>query len=88
MAKAKSLQKLKESLKERGAIKPNTKKSKVAKSESKKAAPQSKEVNPFELKFTRVKHNVIGRKVKGVNGNPALSKKRSHEVVSLVCLPS
>ena len=85
MAKAKSLQKLKDSLKVRGAIKPNTKKSKVAKSESnKKAASQPKETNPFELKFTRVKHNVIGRKVKGVNGNPSLSKKRSNEVVSPV----
>ncbi len=81
MAKPQALKKLTETLKERGAIKPNTKKSKVSKPDRKPKASEAESINPYELKFTRVKHNVINRKVKGVNGNPSLSKKKSHEIV-------
>lgn len=40
------------------------------------------EVNPFELKFNRQKHDVLGRKIKGAVGNPGASKKRGYENVS------
>ncbi len=79
MAKAKSIQKLKESLKDRGVIKASTKKGKVSKLER----PKSKvdQVNPYELKYTKAKHVILGRKVKGIEGNPALSRKKSNEIV-------
>lgn len=33
--------------------------------------------NPFELKFTKRKHNVLNRKVKGTRGNPGNARKTS-----------
>ncbi|VDL68274.1 unnamed protein product [Nippostrongylus brasiliensis] len=57
----------------------------VAKKKQKSAATKKKskttpKVNPFELKFNRLKHNVLGKKknVGGV-GHPGQSRKRAHE---------
>ena len=33
------------------------------------------QLNPFDVKLTRLKHPVAGRKVKGVTGRPAQSKQ-------------
>lgn len=37
--------------------------------------------NPFEAKFTRQKHLVLNRKVKGSRGRPGLTRKKSEEAV-------
>ncbi|CAG8505790.1 27862_t:CDS:10 [Racocetra persica] len=37
------------------------------------------QLNPFELKITKTKHNVIGRKVKGTQGRPALKRQMGIE---------
>ncbi|WKX99053.1 hypothetical protein Q1695_014153 [Nippostrongylus brasiliensis] len=57
----------------------------VAKKKQKSTATKKKskttpKVNPFELKFNRLKHNVLGKKknVGGV-GHPGQSRKRAHE---------
>lgn len=34
-----------------------------------------RENNPFELKFTKQKHEILGRKVKGINGRPGVTRK-------------
>ncbi|CAG8542688.1 2598_t:CDS:10, partial [Dentiscutata heterogama] len=33
------------------------------------------QINPFELKVTKTKHNVLGRKVKGTQGRPGLKRQ-------------
>lgn len=38
-------------------------------------------LNPFDLKVTKVKHDVGGRKLKGVIGRPAQSKQAGIEQV-------
>ena len=35
--------------------------------------------NPFDLKFTKQKHDILGRKPKGIVGNPGLARKRGLE---------
>ncbi|KAJ3397754.1 nucleolar complex protein 14 [Lobulomyces angularis] len=37
----------------------------------------TKSINPFELKFTNKKHDVLNRKVKGARGNPGVTRKKS-----------
>lgn len=39
------------------------------------------EFNPFEIKVNRSKFNVVGRKVKGAQGKPTLSKQIGEENV-------
>lgn len=39
------------------------------------------EFNPFEIKQQRTKFDVMGRKVKGVGGKPALNKQIGEENV-------
>ncbi|KAJ1563208.1 nucleolar complex protein 14 [Cladochytrium tenue] len=36
--------------------------------------------NPFELQFSRPKHDVLGRKVKGAVGKPLAQRKRAEEI--------
>ncbi|XJO75232.1 hypothetical protein BDV3_005942 [Batrachochytrium dendrobatidis] len=43
-------------------------------------AAASKESNPFEMKFTKLKHEVIGKKTKGVTGRPGQTKKKSEDI--------
>ena len=41
----------------------------------------SGDFNPFDLKVTKLKHDVIGRRPKGMIGKPAVAKKKSIESV-------
>ena len=38
-------------------------------------------LNPFDVKVTKLKHNIGGRKIKGVTGRPAQSKQAGIEQV-------
>jgi nucleolar protein 14 len=42
-------------------------------------------LNPFDVKVTKLKHDVGGRKIKGVSGRPAKSKQTGLEQVSKPC---
>ena len=39
-------------------------------------------LNPFDVKVTKTKHDVGGRKIKGITGRPAQSKQAGIEQVS------
>ncbi len=39
-------------------------------------------LNPFDVKVTKLKHDVGGRKLKGVSGRPAQSKQAGIDLVS------
>ncbi|KAK6740575.1 hypothetical protein RB195_008805 [Necator americanus] len=55
----------------------NKKRPKQTSSRKSKAAPK---INPFELKFNRLKHDVLGKKKGSVGvGHPGLSRKRAYE---------
>ncbi|KAF9083917.1 nucleolar complex protein 14 [Mortierella sp. AD031] len=88
MAKS-ALYRLKSSLKEAGAIGPNSRAS-LSKKDRKKGRPTAasakndlnkklahikEAMNPFEMKVTRQKYDILGRKTKGVDGKPTLSKQ-------------
>ncbi|KAF9171713.1 nucleolar complex protein 14 [Mortierella sp. AD011] len=92
MAKS-ALYRLKSSLKEAGAIGPNSRAS-LSKKDRKKGRPTAasakndlnkklahikEAMNPFEMKVTRQKYDVLGRKSKGVQGKPTLSKQVGEE---------
>ncbi|KAI1293188.1 nucleolar complex protein 14 [Mortierella claussenii] len=92
MAKS-ALYRLKSSLKEAGAIGPNSRAS-LSKKDRKKGRPTAASakndlnkklahikdaMNPFEMKTTRQKYDVLGRKTKGVDGKPTLSKQVGEE---------
>lgn len=40
-------------------------------------------LNPFDVKVTKLKHNIGGRKLKGITGRPAQSKQAGLEQVWL-----
>ncbi|EGT36509.1 hypothetical protein CAEBREN_15091 [Caenorhabditis brenneri] len=46
---------------------------------AKKNAQKQKKVNPFELKFNKSKHDILGRKKGAQVGAPTASRKRAHE---------
>lgn len=48
---------------------------------AKKLDEINKKLNPFDVKVTKLKHDVGGRKVKGVIGRPAVSKQEGLEKV-------
>ncbi|KAF8477301.1 nucleolar protein 14 [Kalaharituber pfeilii] len=85
------LKRLKASLKAAGLVGPQkSKKEKKQASKSGKSDPRAdkhlklqsirEEFNPFELKTTRVKHDVSGRaKIKGAQGRPGVSKQIGEE---------
>ncbi|KAF9328765.1 nucleolar complex protein 14 [Podila minutissima] len=92
MAKS-ALYRLKSSLKEAGAIGPNSRAS-LSKKDRKKGRPTAasakndlnkklahikEAMNPFEMKVTRQKFDIHGRKTKGVEGKPTLSKQVGEE---------
>ena len=58
--------------------------------EKKKARLQEiqQKLNPFDVKVTKLKHDVGGRKLKGVTGKPAQSKQAGIEQVRTVLLPT
>ncbi|TPX68187.1 hypothetical protein SpCBS45565_g03263 [Spizellomyces sp. 'palustris'] len=87
-----ALKKLKSSLKEAGVLgkhhKISKKKSATHRASAlsaRKEAVQtvrdltSRQTNPFELQFTRTKHDVLNRKVKGAQGRPGAVRKRGEE---------
>jgi hypothetical protein len=92
MAKGSQLAQLKASLSQAGV----TGKHSTTKKRKRQSAPLEKEkekraarleeihhrLNPFDVKVTRVKHDVGGRKLKGVSGKPSRSKQASIEQVS------
>jgi nucleolar protein 14 len=92
---ASALKRLKKSLSSAGLIGPagatrrTKKKSKAGAKDpasvaerKKRLAQIEKSLNPFEVKITRQKYDVIGRKVKGVAGRPGLTKQIGEEKVS------
>ena len=42
---------------------------------------QAPKENPFEQRFTRLKHDVLGRDIRGTQGKPALARQRGIETV-------
>lgn len=91
MAKGSQLAQLKSALSQAGVIgqKPGGKKRKrssapLEKDKIKTAAKLEeihRKLNPFDEKVTRLKHNVGGRKLKGITGRPAKSKQAGLEQV-------
>lgn len=51
-----------------------------------KPALKSVKPNPFELRYTKQKHDVLGRKVKGVVGKPGVSRSRATQIRNDVLL--
>lgn len=50
----------------------------ISQDKEKKAAKLDEihqKLNPFDVKVTKMKHDVGGRKIKGINGRPAQSKQ-------------
>jgi nucleolar protein 14 len=89
MAKGSQLSQLKSALSQAGVTgPPNSKKRKRAapteKDKEKKAAKLDaiqKRLNPFDVKVTKLKHDVGGRRLKGITGRPAQSKQAGIEQV-------
>ena len=90
MAKGSQLSQLKSALSQAGITKPpeNKKKRKRAQNEEKERAKRAErlrdiqsKLNPFDVKVTKLKHDVGGRKLKGVTGKPAQSKQAGIEQV-------
>lgn len=97
MAKGSQLSQLKSALSQAGVNRPNRKKKKstplTEHAKVKKAAKLrelQQKLNPFDVKVTRLKHDVGGRKIKGTTGRPAQSKQAGLQQVetssSLSCV--
>lgn len=95
MAKGSQLSQLKSALSNAGVTgnQQNGKKRKrgaaVEKDKDKKAAKIEeihRRLNPFDVKVTKLKHDVGGRKLKGVVGRPAQSKQAGIEQVGQAML--
>lgn len=92
MAKGSQLSQLKAALnKARVTGSPNSKKRKrtapVEKDKEKKAAKLEEihqRLNPFDVKVTKLKHDVGGRRLKGITGRPAKSKQADIDQVRLL----
>ncbi len=94
MAKGSQLKQLKSALQEAGlAQQPQAgkKRKRAAPTErdKEKKAARMKEIqqklNPFDVKVTKVKHDVGGRKITGTIGRPAQSKQAGIEQVRTSC---
>lgn len=93
MAKGSQLSQLKAALSQAGIGKNQGKKRKrsavpTEKDKAKKAARLNeihRKLNPFDVKVTRLKHDVGGRKIKGVVGKPAQSRMAGIEQVWTWC---
>ncbi|KAF8838628.1 Nop14-like protein [Paxillus ammoniavirescens] len=82
MAKGSQLSQLKSALSQAGINRQNGKKKKsypLAEHDKVKKAAKLREIqqklNPFDVKVTKLKHDVGGRKIKGASGRPAQSKQ-------------
>ncbi|KAJ3312530.1 NADH:ubiquinone oxidoreductase [Blyttiomyces sp. JEL0837] len=84
-----ALKRLKSTLKEAGMLGPKKKAPRTAEdrashAKSRNAAKSNldsltSKSNPFEMQFTRQKHQVLGRKVKGAVGKPMAQRKKAEE---------
>ena len=91
MAKGSQLSQLKSALSQAGISQPpQGKKRKRSKNEDvdkeRKAAKLreiQQKMNPFDVQVTKLKHDVGGRKIKGVSGRPAQSKQAGLEQARL-----
>ena len=88
MAKGSQLTQLKTALSQAGVTSRSKKRKRSVTSErdnEKKRAAQLDEIqrrlNPFDVKVTKLKHDVVGRKLKGITGKPARSKQAGIEQV-------
>lgn len=90
MAKGSQLSQLKSALSQAGVTgQQNSKKRKRTVSQEKdkdkravKLQAIQEKLNPFDVKVTKLKHDIGGRKLKGVVGRPAQSKQAGIEQVS------
>lgn len=93
-SKASALKRLKTSLKTAGIVGPSSRAS-TSKKDRKKGNPTyadvtrkldiiKQQLNPFEVKTTRLKFDVLGRRVKGGVGKPGLTKQVGEDNVSLL----
>ena len=91
MTKGSQLSQLKSALSQAGVTgqKQNGKKRKRGaqeKDKDKKAAKLNEihqKLNPFDVKVTKLKHDVGGRRLKGITGRPAQSKQAGMEQVCI-----
>lgn len=74
-----ALKRLKSDLKSAGVLGPQAKKRRTEPAEL-RGKPQRGE-NPFELKFTRAKHDVLGKSRAAVAGRPGATKIKAEERV-------
>src|SRR4051812_32956106 len=88
-----ALKRLRSSLRAAGAIGPGVKKKKnfnrmpneAGRNEMReKLKVVREEMNPFEIKTTKVKFDVLGRKVKGVKGRPGVTKQVGDDNVGAI----
>jgi nucleolar protein 14 len=91
MGKGSQLSQLKSALSQAGLTRQSqpTRKRKRAQNEEKDNAKRAarlrdiqQKLNPFDVKVAKLKHDVGGRKLRGVSGKPAQSKQAGIEVVS------
>jgi nucleolar protein 14 len=96
MAKGSQLSQLKSALSQAGISKApqNGKKRKrsgsIDQDKIKKAAKLQeihKKLNPFDIKVTKLKHDVGGRRIKGSKGQPAQSKQAGIQQVRMFYVP-
>ena len=87
MAKGSQLTQLKTALSQAGVTSRSKKRkhSVALERDKEKRAAQLDEIqrrlNPFDVKVTKLKHDVVGRKLKGITGKPARSKQVGIEQV-------
>ncbi|ORX48425.1 Nop14-like protein [Piromyces finnis] len=81
-----ALKRLKTRLKSSGIIGENvsSKKKGFDKKELRKKTKEKlenlkKETNPFEIKFTKQKHDIMGRKIKGIQGKPGQARSKAEK---------
>lgn len=88
MAKGSQLSQLKSALSQAGVTRPTSSKKKNKspgaqdQDKAKKAAKLQeihRKLNPFDVKVTKLKHDVGGRKLRGISGRPAKSKQAGLE---------
>lgn len=91
MAKGSQLAQLKSALSTAGLIgqRPNKKRKRGASENDKdkriaKLEEIHRRLNPFDIKVTKLKHEVGGRRLKGITGKPAQSKQAGIEQVCIL----
>jgi nucleolar protein 14 len=94
MGKGSQLSQLKSALSQAGLSRQSqpARKRKRAQNEEKDNAKRTaklrdiqQKLNPFDVKVTKLKHDVGGRKLRGVSGKPAQSKQTGIEAVRRAC---